>query len=60
LEKEKEIDYLVSGKKKKIEYRFCSFVRMEENMCGYKGRYYEKRVDPFITFICNSKKNEKE
>lgn len=59
LEKEKEIDYLVSGKKEKIEYRFCTSVRMEENSCGPKGRYYEKREDPFISFICTSKKNEK-
>lgn len=52
---EKEIDYLILGKKK-IDYRFCSTARLEEEMCGPKGRYYQKKEDPFITFICNSKK----
>ena len=56
---DKYIDYLVSGKKKKTEYRFCSTARLEENRCGPKGKYYEKREDPFIDFLCNSKKDLK-
>lgn len=41
-EKGKETDYLVTGIKK-IEYRFCSTARLEENMCGPQGRYFEKK-----------------
>ena len=54
ISKDNETDYLVTGKKN-IDYRFCSTARLEEAMCGPTGKYYQKKEDSFITFICNSK-----
>jgi len=41
-EKEKKIDYLVTGKNK-VDYLFCTTVRHDENLCGEKGKYYTKK-----------------
>jgi hypothetical protein len=62
IDNNKEIDYLVSGKKK-YEYRFCNFVREEEDSCGKEGKYYSEKIFkiPIINKIknkvCNLKHN---
>ena len=38
-----ELNYLVSGKRK-LEYRFCNFVRQEVESCGKTGKYYNEKV----------------
>jgi hypothetical protein len=37
-----KIEFLISGSPK-MEYRFCSTVREDENMCSPTGKYYEKK-----------------
>ena len=41
-----EWNYLVSGKRK-LEYRFCNFVREDPESCGISGKYYTKKIFPF-------------
>jgi hypothetical protein len=38
-----ELNYLVSGKRK-LEYRFCNFVREDETSCGASGKYYTEKI----------------
>ena len=38
-----EMNYLVSGKRK-IEYRFCSFAREDDQSCGKSGKYYTEQI----------------
>ena len=38
-----ELNYLVSGKRK-LEYRFCNFVREDEEACGSSGKYYNEKI----------------
>ena len=45
-----ELEYLVSGKRK-LEYRFCNFVREDENSCGKKGKYFEPKIFNFVNPI---------
>jgi len=55
-----KLDYLVSGKNK-FNYRYCSSIRNDENMCGLKGKYYEKKIELFSKIknnICFLKKDE--
>ena len=52
-----KIDYLVSGKPK-IEYKYCKTVRQNEDMCGPKGKYYEKKTHFFRKITCNKDKND--
>jgi hypothetical protein len=51
------LDYLVSGKEK-IEYKFCSTARENEDLCGKEGNMYIERsnlikdfIVPFIDYI---------
>ena len=41
--KEANIYYLVNGIEKK-EYYYCSVVRSMDDMCGYKGKNYKKKI----------------
>jgi hypothetical protein len=43
LDKYNEMNYLVSGKRK-LEYRYCSFVREDEQACGPTAKYYNKKI----------------
>ena len=54
-ESENKVDYLISGKPVK-EFNFCSTARMDENMCGLKGKYYQKKYNTIEKF-CNKNKN---
>jgi hypothetical protein len=47
-------DYLVSGKPG-IEFMYCSTVRMNENMCGLKGKYFQKKCNTFENFCIKNK-----
>ena len=40
------IDYLVYGRNNK-EYKLCSEVRYDENLCGNNGKYYEEKFNFF-------------
>jgi hypothetical protein len=58
-----KIDYLVSGKQK-IEYKFCSTARENEDLCGKEGKMYMERsniikdfIVPFIDSIQDKDKN---
>jgi len=56
-----ELNYLVSGKRK-FEYRFCNFVREDEESCGKSGKYYleNKFKIPIINKIKNKLCNIKQ
>lgn len=54
---ENKMDYLVIGKAK-IEYYYCSTVRLKEDMCGPTGKYYEKKTNFFRKITCNNKNND--
>ena len=45
-----EIDYLISGKEK-IEYKYCSTARENENLCGKEGKMYFERSNFIKDFI---------
>ena len=51
---ENKADYLVSGKPAK-EFKFCSTARIDENMCGTKGKYFQKKYNTIEKF-CNKNK----
>ena len=42
IDKDKKVNYLVSGKKN-IDYIYCLTSRQDENLCGEKGKYYKKK-----------------
>ena len=57
IENYQKLDYLVSGKQK-IEYKFCSTAREDEDLCGKEGKMYMERsnfikdfVQPFLISI---------
>ena len=61
-----EMNYLVSGKRK-LEYRFCSFAREDEQSCGKSGKYYTEKIfvlpgkkflQSKLCFITNEFKNK--
>lgn len=52
---ENKADYLVSGKPGK-EFRYCSTVRMDKDMCGPKGKYFQKKCNIFEEFCIKNKK----
>lgn len=67
-DKNNEFSYLVSGKRK-LEYRFCSFVREDEEACGPLGKYYNKKIILFpklkelknkLCFVTNDLNKEEE
>lgn len=43
LEDNNKIDYLVVGKKL-IDYKFCTTVRNRDDLCGLKGKYFDKKI----------------
>lgn len=45
-----KIDYLISGKEK-IEYKYCSTARENENLCGEEGKMYFERSNFIKDFI---------
>ena len=55
-ESENKIDYLISGKPEK-EFKFCSTARMDENMCGPKGKYFQKKCNTIEKLYIKNKNN---
>ena len=49
LENYQLLDYLVSGKQK-IEYKFCSTARENDNLCGKEGKMYIEKDNFFKDF----------
>ena len=50
IENHQLMDYLVSGKQK-IEYKFCSSARENEDLCGKEGKMYMERSNFFKDYI---------
>jgi len=40
-----DIDYLVTGIKKKSDFTYCSIARDYDNMCGKEGKKYISKLD---------------
>ena len=47
---EKDIDYFVTGIKKKNKYQFCSIARDYDDMCGKEGKKYINKRDNDASF----------
>jgi hypothetical protein len=39
-EEKRDINYYVTGIKKKVEFHYCSIARISDNMCGKEGKKY--------------------
>jgi len=50
------LDYLVSGKQK-IEYKFCSTARENDNLCGKEGKMYIEKNNFFLSLQKKEKEN---
>ena len=50
IENHQLMDYLVSGKQK-IEYKYCSTARENEDLCGKEGKMYFERSNFIKDFV---------
>lgn len=59
IENHQLLDYLVSGKQK-IEYKYCSTARENENLCGKEGKMYIEKsnfIKDFVQPLLSNKNN---